>query len=426
MNNNISLEAQNLFEKYPSLIKKHLHELFNSILDVLDLNNIISILFIGSGSRNELSFKINDTSLDIFSDYEFIIIVNNMFSKEEFDKLNAIFRKLEKKWDIKSPLFYIDYGVSTLSKFKLTPPTLWAYEAKSLGVVVYGRDVRKDLVDVRLDNLDYGNLNELIIVRLWNMLVHMNNGFIRRENNEYEDFIIKFYYSRNILDILTILLPNHNILKGGYKNRTNYFINEFDSINWNKYKTDFKKITDLKVDLIDNISLEDSQNIFYNGFINLISDIAKLENIKNVNGLENNKSYFLKNKIFKEKLIRTLRRKFIEFKLFKNYYKYDLKSIRLFCNDSIRINLLFLLLYLHKSIHFDLEVKNKTKQLKKAIEYFNHISFQNKYNYDDSISFEDNFIKLRSLLLEFMMIWFYGRSNVEKKDIEKYMKWSDI
>lgn len=425
MSNKTLLEAKELLDSYPKTISNHLNELFESILDNLDLDNIVSILFIGSGSRNELSYKIKENSIDIFSDYEFVIIVDKMLSQDEFDKLNKIFRNLEKKWNIKSPLFYIDYGVSTLSKFKLTPPTLWSYEARNLGVIVYGRDVRKDLVDVNLTNLDYGNLNELIIVRLWNMLVHMNNGFIKKENNEYENFIIKFYYSRNILDILTILLPNYSILQGGYRNRTNYFVKKFDNQNWNSYKKDFKRITNFKVDLVDDISLEESQNIFNNGFINLIADISSLDNVKNIEDLENSKNTIVKNKIFKEKTIRTLRRKVIELKLFKNYYRYDLKSIELFMNDEIRINLLFLLLLLHKSIHLSLQNDEKIKYLKKAIDYFNKISYQNKYNYSYDISFEDNFISLREKLLDFMMIWFYGRSNVDKKDIEKYMKWRD-
>jgi len=426
LSNKVSVEAKELFDKYPEIIKNHLNELFESILDNLDLDNIVSILFIGSGSRNELSYKIQEKDIDIFSDYEFVIIVNKMLSQKEFDKLNKIFRSLEEKWDIKSPLFYIDYGVSTLSKFKLTPPTLWTYEARNLGVIVYGRDVRQDLVDVTLSNLDYGNLNELIIVRLWNMLVHMNNEFIKKDNNEYEDFVIKFYYSRNILDILTILLPNHNILKGGYKNRTKYFVEEFKDENWNCYKNNLEKITNLKVDIEDNITLEESQDIFNNGFINLIADISSLDNIKDIEDLENDRNIIVKNNLFKEKIIRTLRRKVIELKLFRNYYKYDLKSIGLFMNDKIRINLLFLLLLIHKSIHLSLPNDEKIKYLKKAIDYFNKISYQSKYNYSDDISFEDNFISLREKLLDFMMIWFYGRSNVDKKDIEKYMKWRDI
>ena len=41
-------------------------------IDCFDLNNLISILFIGSGARCEMSFKVYQDKLDIFSDYEFV------------------------------------------------------------------------------------------------------------------------------------------------------------------------------------------------------------------------------------------------------------------------------------------------------------------------------------------------------------------
>ena len=164
--------------------------------------------------------------------------------------------------------------MSTYLKFRNTPPTLWAYEAKMLGVVVFGKDVRKDLKDVGIENIDFGSLNELVIVRLWNMLVHMNDGFIKNTNTKYEDFIIKFYYARNILDILTILLPQYNVLKGGYKNRTNYFVKSFHTPEWKIYKDDFLKATMLKVDLKDDLTLEHAQDIFYSGYLDLIWHIS--------------------------------------------------------------------------------------------------------------------------------------------------------
>jgi|APSaa5957512535_1039671.scaffolds.fasta_scaffold03296_6 hypothetical protein len=421
----ISLEAKTLFDSYPEAIKQHLYRLFNSVLDILDLNNTVSILFIGSGSRGELSYKILDDEIDIFSDYEFVIVVERQLSDSTFNELNSLFSKLEKEWNIKSPLFYIDYGVSTYLKFKNTPPTLWAYEAKMLGVVVFGKDVKRDLKDVGIKNIDFGNLNELVIVRLWNMLVHMNDGFIKNTNTKYENFIIKFYYARNILDILTILLPQYNVLKGGYKNRTNYFVKNFHTPEWKIYKDDFLKATMLKIELRDDLTLEHAQDIFYNGYLNLISDISSLECLNNIDLLESKKKNLIKRKVFKEKLIRSLRRRYIEFKLFREYYKYSLKSLALFSNDGLRINLLFLLLFMHKSLSISLDDNDKILFLRKAIRYFNKISFQNKFLYDDSVSFDDNIIKLRHRLLDFMMVWLYGRSSVKKEQIIKYMKWRE-
>jgi hypothetical protein len=423
--NLISPQALKLFATYPCEIEEHLYELFNSILNSLNINNIVSILFIGSASRGELSFQFGEKGIDIYSDYEFVIVVKKILKKQDYDSLNNLFRRLEKKWLIKSPLFQIDYGVSTLFKFKHTPPTLWSYEAKNLGVIIYGSDVRGNLATVKINNLDFGNLNELIIIRLWNMLIHINNGFLKKENNEYENFIIKFYYSRNILDILTILLPNYGILKDGYQNRIEYFSNSFNEPRWNKYKIDIIKASNLKLNLIDDISLSESQTAFNHGFVELLFDIANLGDNTSIQKLEDSKYIFLKNKIFTEKIMRKMRRKFLEFKIFQNYYKFNPNSIKFFFNDGLRFDLLLLLIFMHKSIDLQELPEDKVEYLKTAIHYFNKISFHNKFNFNSEACLEDNFIMLREKLLDFMMIWHYGRSNTKKSDIEKLFNWRE-
>jgi hypothetical protein len=425
--NRISEEATLIFNNYPVVIKNHLYDLFNSIFNGVDMDNVESILFIGSGSRNELAYILDGDNVDIFSDYEFVIIVKKMLTKESLSKITKILKNLEKKWNIKSPLFHIDYGVATALKFRNTPKTLWAFEAKTLGVVVYGRDVRKDLGDISAFNIDYGNLNELIIVRLWNMLIYMNSGFINGTNNGWEDFIIKFYYSRNTLDILTILLPNYGVLKGGYVNRTNFFIKYFNNENWSNYKIIFQKVTDLKIDLKDEVSLQESQSVFYNGFINLISDISKIdikEGADTLDTIEIECDNININKVFKEKSIRLARRKVIEFNLFRNYYNYSIEKLNLFINDKLRINLLLLLLLMHKSMDLSLKYNDKVCLLKRAFKYFNVIS-DKVYEYDSHDSFEGNFLSIRKSMLDFMMLWFYSRSNVTKADIEKHMNWNE-
>ena len=72
-------EYSGLIEAYPSAVQFQLHELFESVISVIDSNNLVSILFIGSGSRNELSIKKMEEGYDLFSDYEFVIIVNKTF-----------------------------------------------------------------------------------------------------------------------------------------------------------------------------------------------------------------------------------------------------------------------------------------------------------------------------------------------------------
>ena len=418
-------EFYSLTSKYPIEIKNHLCELFSLAIDCFDLNNLISILFIGSGSRCEMSFKVYQDKLDIFSDYEFVLIVKKQPLSCEVKIFNEKIKKLEEKWNVRSPLFHVDYGISKLFKFKLTPPTLWAYEAKEFGVVVYGDDVKKYLPEVTIDNIDYGNLNELIIVRLWNMLLHVNNGFIKDTNNEYENFIIKFYYSRNVLDILTILLPNYGVLKGGYVSRLNYFINNFENKVWKKYKDDFTKITNFKIKLDDQVELGQVQEVFYNGFLDLVLDISSIGDIDSLELLKNAKNSRLIKNIFKEKLIRSLRRKYIDLKLVKYYYKFSKKSIPFVFLSNTKATLLLTLLYAHKSIQLSLATDVSVEYLKHAMLLFNKISANDKCVYDDRKEFSDNFMNFRYGLVSFMVHWKYARSATSEQDLINNIEWRE-
>jgi hypothetical protein len=424
-NHLLTEDFYSLTSKYPIEIKTHLCELFSLAIDCFDLNNLISILFIGSGARCEMSFKVYQDKLDIFSDYEFVLIVKRQPLSYEVKIFNEKIEKLEEKWNIRSPLFHVDYGISKLFKFKLTPPTLWAYEAKEFGIVVYGENVKKYLPEVTIDNLDYGNLNELIIVRLWNMLLHVNNGFIKGTNNEYENFIIKFYYSRNVLDILTILLPNYGILKGGYSSRLNYFVNKFDNRKWKKYESDFKQITDFKIKLHDKVELEEVQEIFYKGFLELALDISNIGAIDSLESLENYDNNKLIKKIFKEKLIRSLRRKYIDLKMVNYYYKFSNKSLLFIFFNNTKVTLLLTLFYIHKSIKLPLATHISIENLKHAMFLFNKISSSDVYVYDDKKEFSDNFINFRYRLVDFMLYWKYSRSGTSKKDLINNIEWRE-
>jgi hypothetical protein len=412
---NLNIEAVQLFNRYPREIKKILFDLFESILSVIDVKNVVSILLIGSTARDELSYLHGENGFDIYSDFEFVVIVKRMMTRDSKKKLDSILDQLIKKWSIKSPLFHIDYGISTYTKFVHTPPILWAFEAKYLGVVVFGKDVRADLIDVNIENLDYGNLNELIIVRLWNMLIQVKNTFLYSTQSDYEEFILKFFYARNILDVLTIYLPNKGFLIGGYKKRTDHFSKKCTDEKWHEFVKKINKVTDFKLLLKDSLPLLDLQKQFLNGFITLVEDIAGLKGsiIKSNEQVRR----LQKNQIFKEKIVRRLRRKYIEFKLYRGYYKYSLNSMKLFTRDNLRINLLMLLLFMHLSIQIDIDRSEKIKYFEKAVSYAAKLKLA--FVYKTTSRFEDNWINLRNSLLDFMMIWFYARMNITRDEISK-------
>ena len=93
---------------------------------------------------------------------------------------------------------------------------------------------------------------------------------------------------------------------------------------------------------------------------------------------------------------------------------------RPFFNDKIRFNLLFSLLYIHKSI-----ISKKTEDLIKSIKYFNNINTKNKISYNENLTYFENLDLFRNQLIDFMMIWFYSRTITTRKELNKHIQWKD-
>lgn len=426
--NKFTQEFYDLISNYPKEIRSHLIEIFNVVTHIVSSDNLISVILLGSTARNEISYIKDVEGIDIFSDYEFIIIVKEKIDDKTLKDLKSQILNLEQKFGIKSPLFHVDFGVSTLMKFKFTPRTLWAFEVKDHGVTVFGEDVKKMLPTITIENLDFGNLNELIIVRLWNCLISLNNNFIYNNNSQYEDFVIKFFYSRNILDILTILLPHNNKLIPGYKNRSSFFLNHFNQSHWNSYKPGIRRATDLKLNpkYKTKFKLKNAQETFICGFINLLVDILDIDCSHDYRWQDIEKIILRieDSSIFKEKFIRRARRKVIELNIWKNYYKLDIQYLKIFKGEFIRKNLLAYLLYLHISILEDV-AETRMDYLKKAINHWNNISYPSKIELNNSKTFEENWLKVRASSVDFMMLWFYSRTNTKKESILNKFSWTE-
>lgn len=426
MNRNIAISEKlnhgDKFSIYPIEIQHQIQELFETVIASIDMGKIYSIVMLGSTPRGELTFKLVDGHVDIQSDYEFVIIYERSLSKAELQLLDEEMALLVEKWAIRSPLFHIDYGVASKAKFRMTPPTFWAFEVKRAAVVIWGGDATKLLPEVTIRNLDFGVLNELILVRLWNMLICVNEGFVQGRASEYEEFVMKISYARNALDILSIFLPNQGVLLPGYKSRIEFFIANYDhDSQWGQFGTAFVAANGLKLSNFEvRASLLDMQSLFIDGYFQLLSTLTGISKVNN---------HYIESidfsHIFNEKLVRKIRRKFMDWRLFSEYYHFSINKVPTLYRDDLRPHLVAVLLFMHQSIDCRLDEAEKSKSLKIAFERFKAIANDKKIRWSDGKSFFENWVILRLRLFELMKIWFYGRSRESFERIEKLMEWHD-
>jgi hypothetical protein len=414
-----------LFPWYPMEIKRQLAELFDTVIETLPQEKIYSIVMLGSTPRGELSYRQQGDSIDIFSDYEFVIVYRQPFLKRELDLLDKQLSDLTEKWGIRSPLFHIDYGVASKAKFAVTPPTFWAFEAKNCGINVFGHDATELLPDVTTKNLDYGVLNELVLVRLWNMLLALNEGFVRDGGSEYERFTVSLSYARNALDILSILLPAEGTLLAGYESRTKCFINDKHADGWEQYKELFAAVTRFKLNKFEEgIDLLDTQSLFLDGFTKLLLVLSgERADAVHVNPFAVDRIDF--RRIFREKKVRQLRRKYMDFRLYTTYYQWKPGKISTLWSDKLRQHLVASLLFMHFSLDGRLDPGWQLGYLKTAFDRFRLVANDDSICWISNDSFSENWLRLRRTILELMIVWFYGRSRESVSRLNNLMEWRD-
>ena len=414
---NIDLAPQ--LKAYPAAISEMLLELFTAVIAEIPNKYIYSILLLGSTSRGELSYIETNDSLDIFSDFEFVVIEKSKIPSENLHAMQHSLKELERVWQIKSPMFHIDFGISSINKFKITPRTFWSFEVKSTAIVIYGEDARKLLPKVTLENIDFGSLNELIFVSLWNMLLQISPRMLAEKDNDYTRFVIQQAYARNILDVISILLPNKGILSAGYENRLRQFKKTSISESWNEDTFKIEAATTYKLHpQKTSFSQINFQGPFIDGYKKLLSDLTG-ENFGE-GGLSK-----IKSELFKEGTVRRLRRHYLEVKLFIKYYKCNFRKISLIFGDKIKIGITQILFDLHLASDLRLSQKKRLNHLISAEICFKIISNNFVAICKDDGDFDDRWESLRLALVDFMMPWFYGRSTVEKQEILDRINWRE-
>jgi hypothetical protein len=404
-------------------VRPLIKECRDKIVDFIGGKNLVSLALIGSAARNELSIK-SENPLELYSDIEFLIVVNSTLSKNEIACLRELLNKETKTCAIKNQFFSIDFGICTLKKIYIMPVTLWASEVKVFSVILYGLDFTKYLRKPNINNFDLGSLNELLISRLWNLVISVPNKYLNGIESQKTLEYVNFSYARNTIDLLTILMPNLGILEFGYKNRLQLLFEKNCVVN-ETLKNIFKIATQLKLNPNgENLKVEKLDQNFHSAFISVVSIIS------NYNFDKNEKSHYFgpllilslvcETKIFKEKLIRRLRRKFIDFFVFKKFYKSTPKYLKVVAKDFIRPKIFAILFGLTQFIY--LHRKGEFGAADRSLDEAIHISMELSLVSDKFINSGpslNKFYYLRNQVLNFMTVWFYARM---PSDVLKYQK----
>jgi predicted nucleotidyltransferase len=416
-----------MYQEKSQFVDFVLNELTTRLGDLFFNNvNVVSVILIGSAARNELSVEITDDgTVDIFSDIEFLVVVESTPPVSFSQQIKKVCVLLEEELDIRSPLFGFDFGVLTTQRVKITPRTLWTFEVKKFGRTLLGEDVLNLFPDVELESIDIGNLNELIIVRLWNMFLHLPRNVIEEKGTEYEIKIAKIYYARNINDVLTILLPNIGMLVGGYRPRYAAFLDSVLGMEILKgLEGGIADALAIKLGEVENSTFKVQRSTFFKSFKALSNFIFGEQEINIAQELEWLNDPKVVSRALRESPWRYLRRKSIEITMMKRFYHFHPKAINKVFSDTIRPRLLKILFLLHDVLCLEQLDKEKEEKTVLAFQLYADLSLRKDVSYDNSQTANQNILALRSCMIEFMYCWFYPRAETTYEELKEIENWS--
>jgi len=184
------------------------------------------LLLLGSTARGELSWYDHNAEVDVFSDLEFYVLTERPLRADEVHALSMAKADWHRTWSFPNPFFHI--GVSQNPEVVFWRKIRFdrriaTFELLTNAKVLSGPDFDREPWLFGVDQLDLGNTNELVLVRLWMQLLFTPIRVVKGTACDYEWLVFKFALCRNILEVLTIFLPNVGVLLPSYRQREEYF-----------------------------------------------------------------------------------------------------------------------------------------------------------------------------------------------------------
>lgn len=192
---------------------------FPAVVEALrQLPDVAAIYLIGSAARGELSARPTPAGLELFSDLEFFVVAEKTLPAAVRQPVFARLAEIERNVANPNPLFHLDVGLREKYRLPRMLPTIFTFELKQNGKLLWGTDTRSRLPEITLHTLDYRDANEILYKRLWALLLHLPKR-CTAELTPAEKRVAGYIFCRNALDIPTVLLPQAGILLPTYRQR---------------------------------------------------------------------------------------------------------------------------------------------------------------------------------------------------------------
>lgn len=202
--------------------------LLRKVIEILDRKDTMSIIASGSLPRGELSYRVKNGKLELFSDMDIAVVTEGAINGKKRTFLIERLKELKLKFQPANPLFGINVGFFSLQDFRKLPFKVIFYDLKESGKTLLGKELRHMIPGFDVKNLDIEDTNNIILRRLFHILLYLPRELLEEKENDSALDVFKYTLARNSLDIATAVLFQKGIFLSTYKERVDYIVSKFD------------------------------------------------------------------------------------------------------------------------------------------------------------------------------------------------------
>ena len=207
----VGMQLPSSLDLLPPLLRSIILELRT----ILANRGIISAILVGSASRGEMDLCERGGTLKVRSDLELYVACRS--PRRMKHDLAPLIRTLENEYVGHWPEFHIDISWISLRRFCRLPHWLRHFELKANGVTLAGRDIRDLVPEVGLHNLDWRELNEVVLWRLLGLVARLPADWLAGRAPSPPG--LEHAMARSLLDVTTWGLPGMGILLPTFRQR---------------------------------------------------------------------------------------------------------------------------------------------------------------------------------------------------------------
>lgn len=189
-------------------------ELLSDVAQACVHDDVLCALLTGSTARGELAIEQTGDAVRLRSDVELYVVSAHQRVQPVIDsRMEQIVSRYADQW----PGFHIDVDYVAPRKLSALGPWIRHAELKANARVLAGIDLRPCLPTVDIGNLDWKELNEVLLWRLLSLVLQLPPSCLLPKG-EFGDQA-RYHLARNLLDSTTWALPGVGIILPSFAQR---------------------------------------------------------------------------------------------------------------------------------------------------------------------------------------------------------------